>query len=333
MKNKTPILIVILTSFLLLHQSCEKTTEILDNDETSSIAYECFVNEVTEQIVITDATGQNEIVVLVYADSKSSLDQFLTSYDLSLVSDIDSYPEDVFRQTELPTEKKKARSQFNVNEEPRIYLRPIYSSLKNDETRFLVNLSKKMQKSASYIPGYPIGWITSGDFLGTVHYGHGSEYLVQWRIKLHWYSSWQYIMDGDIKSWFVYPSGAYYRGYQDIYDSYRLQMIIRPDIYQTEVNYLVAYDLEDMYGHDCAVGSYDSRNCYIGTAPTGTNAFFYTYGSGNTWAMYSPVNGNQCPLSGSVFDGANCKYVQIPNDSESFIHNNKWYIKPENVYQ
>lgn len=72
------------------------------------------------------------------------------------------------------------------------------------------------------------------------------------------------------------------------------------------------------------IGSYDGANCYIGKAPTGTQAFIY---SNNFY--YTDIN-NTCPYPGSWFDGANCFVTSIPTGTHPFIYNNSWYVKPYN---
>lgn len=71
------------------------------------------------------------------------------------------------------------------------------------------------------------------------------------------------------------------------------------------------------------IGSFDSGNCLVGQPPPNTNAFIY---AGNFY--YTPVNGNQCPHSGSWFDGANCFVMKIPAGANALISANKWYVEP-----
>tara|TARA_R110001592_G_scaffold325782_4_gene606142 strand:+ start:26397 stop:28055 length:1659 start_codon:yes stop_codon:yes gene_type:complete len=76
-------------------------------------------------------------------------------------------------------------------------------------------------------------------------------------------------------------------------------------------------------------GDFDSKNCFIATAPEGSTPFIYdtensTVNNGNFY--YTPINGNQCPLPGSYYDGNNCFVQTIPNNCIPFIHNNSFYI-------
>lgn len=56
--------------------------------------------------------------------------------------------------------------------------------------------------------------------------------------------------------------------------------------------------------------NFGSNECfYHNIAPNGTTPFIY---ADNFY--YTPVNGNQCPMVGSNFDGANCFVAPIPSD-------------------
>jgi hypothetical protein len=69
------------------------------------------------------------------------------------------------------------------------------------------------------------------------------------------------------------------------------------------------------------LGSYDGANCFIGTPPSGTNAFIFA----NNF-YYTPLPGNQCPRPGSWYDGANCFVMPIPSQTTPFIWANSWYV-------
>lgn len=329
--KKLRILIAFCLLFLFLFCKCAKDNLSPQESEKSQVCFEYFENEVKKEITVSDNTGENKAFFMVYAENKFHLENFLNSYSLNLITDPGRNYKDVFKKnTELKAAEGNQLVNFNLDESPKVYLELLYENIKAEGSCLFVEIVKSNLKSTNYIPGGLIGWTTiNGDFLGTVHRGFGSEYLVQWTYKEKWYSKLKYVEIGDVNAWFIYPSGAYYGGIKNKSDWYKLNMIIRPDYYQTEVNYIVAYDLPDMRGHDCSIGSYDTYNCYVGSPPSGSEAFVYTYqSSGNTWFMYTPVNGNQCPLPGSSFDGANCQYRQVPDGADWFLWNNKWYVKP-----
>ena len=64
-------------------------------------------------------------------------------------------------------------------------------------------------------------------------------------------------------------------------------------------------------------------NCYVGIAPSGTNAFIY-----NEIFYYTPIGCCDCPYPGSGFDGENCYLQSIPSDRIGFIYDNRWYLYP-----
>lgn len=67
-------------------------------------------------------------------------------------------------------------------------------------------------------------------------------------------------------------------------------------------------------------GWYDGANCYMGSAPSGTNAFIW-----NNNYYHSAQPGNQCPLPGTWYDGANCFVDDVPPGVTPFIWSNNWY--------
>lgn len=68
-------------------------------------------------------------------------------------------------------------------------------------------------------------------------------------------------------------------------------------------------------------GWYDGENCYMGSAPSGTQAFIW---GGNYY--YTPLGTNSCPLAGSYYDGANCFVMPVPGGVNPFISAGQhWY--------
>ncbi len=320
--------LIVLSIVVFIAQSCENETIPIENLETSTKQYEYFENEVSQELIVSDASNENTVFIKVFSDKIATIENFLTSYEFKLIVELDSDEEEIFiNRSQLNFPAEKDLSKYSMEKEPEIFIEITTANLKPGVSNFFIDINTT-KKSALYTPGYPVGYSTYDGFLGTVHKGWGSEFIIQWTYKYKWYSSLEYYEENGVNAWFIYPASLYY-GYLEE-DWYKINLIIRPDIYQTSINYRIAYSEDDMYGQTCSIiGSYDGSNCYIGSAPAGTNAFFYTYGSGNTYCMYTPVNGNQCPLSGSVYDGANCRFLQIPSGAEKFLYNNGWYVKPD----
>jgi hypothetical protein len=106
----------------------------------------------------------------------------------------------------------------------------------------------------------------------------------------------------------------------------------------------------------CPAGQYDGQNCFIGTAPAGTQPFvhngslYYTptvscpmgsFDGANCFIATPPTKpfmwsgnlyyddiGGSCPVAGSWFDGANC--FMAPAGHEPFIYNGSMYVRPDN---
>ena len=169
---------------------------------------------------------------------------------------------------------KKDLSMYSIDKEPEIFIEITTANLKPGVEKYFIDLTTT-KKSTQYIPGYPVGYSTYDGFIGTVHKGSGSEFIVQWTYKYKWYSSLKYYEDNGANAWYIYPNPAstYYGCLER--DWYKINMIIRPDINQTTINYRVAFVKDAMRGQTCSIiGSYDGSSCYIGTAPAGRNAFF-----------------------------------------------------------
>lgn len=313
----------------LIFQSCTKNNEILPIDEISNVPFVYFENEVKEELVLTDRSGENSVFLAIYAENQSRLEQFTDYYVLNLMTVVDERSENVFNSNRFKTDLyEKSQANFDVELEPKIYIEVVYENLKEDIGHYFIDVNINSDKK-SFVFGMPIGFITSNDFIGTVHLGAGSEYLIRFRYKYHWYSFWQDWTVGEINSWWVYPASLYWGSLT--LSTWKLQLVLYPDLYQTQINYRIAYQSNDMRGHACTLGNYDGANCLVGSPPSGTTAFIFTYGDNNSYFMYSPVNGNQCPLEGSGFDGANCQYLLInPLDvSDAFIYQNRWYMRSD----
>ena len=112
--------------------------------------------------------------------------------------------------------------------------------------------------------------------------------------------------------------------------SYRTGVRVTWDIRETmtQLNYYKVVWARDKYTNNtCSyIGSWDGSNCYVGTPPSGTNAFIW-----GTTFYYTPVPGattpaTKCPRPGSSFDGANCWAIPIPGGTNPFIYGNSWYV-------
>jgi hypothetical protein len=324
MKTNLYFIIIFLTVFI----SCtkERQTPPLGKSEIIKEAEGKFMKEV----MISDESGKNSAYYRIYSDSKEILEKYLESYSLILKTAIDLPIDLTSNKGTEQTLKSTDIKNFDLQSDPSVIIELVTVNLeKNIKNYYLEVQKKKLKSTADFIWGYPVSYTTTGDFIGVVHYEEGYEIAVKMNYKECWLCSWKdvYINGGNgfwvgryIGSyWLRFATGSYYKRGLTIY----------PHLYQVSTNYYIAYSADDFRGNVCSIGSWDTRNCYVGTAPTGTTAFVYPNNTGNFY--YSPVNGNQCPLPGSSFDGGNCYVTAIPNSTWGFIWNNSWYVKSDKI--
>ncbi|MDX9942427.1 MAG: hypothetical protein RBS53_09415 [Bacteroidales bacterium] len=91
--------------------------------------------------------------------------------------------------------------------------------------------------------------------------------------------------------------------------------------------YLAVYKKDDYRGRDCTIGTFDTRNCYVATAPVGTTAFVFPDKFGHLYHTHLPGN-DPCPLPGSASDGHNCWVAAIPNGTSGFVIGRNLYVRP-----
>jgi len=71
-------------------------------------------------------------------------------------------------------------------------------------------------------------------------------------------------------------------------------------------------------------GDWDTRNCFVFAAPSGSEAFLY----GNGLYVTSPNGqGSGCP-AGTSWDTKNCKVGDLPPGRTAFVYDNKLYLEP-----
>ena len=67
-------------------------------------------------------------------------------------------------------------------------------------------------------------------------------------------------------------------------------------------------------------GSFDGQNCFIASAPTGTNAFH-----NEQYFLNTPLTGGACPYPNSISTSQGCRVFEISQYAIPFIYNNGWY--------
>jgi hypothetical protein len=310
-------------SIIIIFFSCTKEDQKLNmKNSDASIGTE---GKFVKEIVVYDENLENSAYFRISSDTEQFLNDYLNSFTLTLRTDNNFIPDLKLDENKNGSVDPEKRDNYNLSSEPMVIVELITANLNNDVTNYYLELQSNQLRSTDWVMGTPVGYITSNNFIGVVHYEEGYEILVQKRYKDHWYSSWKNYGS-------TYWVGKYYLQYWLYYnlgDYYRRGLVVYPCLYQQYTNYFIAYSNEEFRGNECAIGSWDNRNCCVGTPPSGTTAFMYPNNHGNFY--YTPVNGNQCPRPGSYFDGNNCFVISIPSSTWGFIYNNKWYVKGEKI--
>ncbi|MCK4662325.1 MAG: hypothetical protein KAT68_05635 [Bacteroidales bacterium] len=333
MKKLLPL---ILGLFLFSLISCEKEEtndeQIIANQGISNALVESE-GIFKEDIVVTDISGENSIFLTIYSDDKELLSEYLEMNKFELLINKDDVTElKEINSTAYNNTKKSGSEEYNMDEEPKIFVDLITANLKENVSSYSLEIQNDQTKSTKDVYGYPVAYTTKDPFIGVVHKGWGYSFIVQFKYKKkNWLSKWTtYEKPDGSNAWFVHPSGQYYYCQGDNFNVYKRMLYIRRNYYQKIINYRIAYKREDFRGHHCTIGTYDTENCYVGTPPSGTDAFMYPNDRGHFY--YTPVNGNQCPRPGSWFDQYNCYVMDIPNSCVGFIYHNKWYVKSDIIY-
>lgn len=316
--------------------SCEKNDVIAPDVTESDISKSSTYSDglFRKEIVVQDISGKNKAFYAIHSDDQALLSDYFLNNEFTLMIN-EGNVEWSKQNFETSQNQVKADSdRFNLKQEPKIFVELIRTNLQKDVQEYSLHIVGKNLKSTTYVAGYPVAYTTTNNFIGAVHDGSGSEFIAKLEYKAYWYTiNWTYVEIGGVSSWTIDPDIFYHIGLDEDWDVYKRGIVIYPDYYQQGVNYHIAYSANDFKSRTCAVGTYDYNNygeCYVGTAPVGTTAFFYGTGS-NRYAYYTPVSGNNCPLSGSVFDGLNCRYVSIPVGCTTYVWQRNWLVESEDI--
>jgi hypothetical protein len=318
--------------FIVFFISCEKeqtNNELADFDLVSQIENE---GKFKEEIVVFDESGRNQAFYAIYSDDKILLAEYLKKHEFTLkINELNVEETQVSNFNNYNDYLKSGKNDFDLTQEPKIIVELVTTNLQDNVKSYSLEINGINLKSANdFIFGYPVGYTTSNDFIGAVHRGYGYEFVVRFSYKTGWLSSWKDFVVNGGNAWFVYPSNEYYISLGESYDFYKRRIIIYPHYYQSSTNYHIAYVRNDYRSRTCEIGTYDYNvygECYVGTAPVGTTAFIWGPNENQLSFYYTPVNGNQCPMAGSSFDGANCYVMAIPAGCEPYIWGRSWLVK------
>ncbi|WP_107038545.1 hypothetical protein [Brumimicrobium mesophilum] len=316
--------------------SCQKQELIPKNsNETKGISNyeESKTRNFKHELVIYDDDNKSYIMIALHADDLDVINEFnknnriiINPSNTNIEKGVNSIIDN--KQELLNNHEVKDDFQGTENQESSLVIEVIKHNFNTTKKHFTLGI-ESTNNTKSFVPGISITWTANTNtqtHIGAIHNGTGYNNLVRFRYKSGLNLSWKHLSSGGFNAWYITPgSSSYFRYWWYEYSNPRkVEMIVQSDNRQTGINYYVIYSLDanNAYSKECPIGNYNNNNyaeCYYGTVPVGTNAFDFNYGgSGGTWFLYTPINGNVCPWLpevGSGFDGAHCKVVKIPNDA------------------
>jgi len=326
---------VVLTVF----NSCKKDETLTKKELPVSVSskYEPEFGKFTEEIIVYDSTGENSLFIALHANKDEYIKDYLTNFKLVLV------PGPNWQNPMLKSGNLQEKERFsNTSEIPKLTLEQkvtvefLAYNLKDNNSNYGLSVIKIIPKNGNRLKSGVVtkllynSFVTTSSFIGVVHKGYGwdgnnYDLMTFFSKKDCWLCGWD-----DLGSRLLIGDHPYeYYEYVEDYsgDAYKLAVGVYFDSRETNGDCLYITDVKSNFrGQNCSIGSYDYGNCFVGTPPSGTTAFC---SSGQFY--YTPINGNQCPLSGSEFDGANCWVMTYPTDSEPFIWSNNWYVKTDRI--
>jgi hypothetical protein len=320
--------------------SCSSEEEIISevkmNDEISDSKIE-WEGEYKKDIIVEDEKGINQVFYTLYSNEEGFIADFLDNNTLTIKVNTNDYSR--AKQSELEPYKplKSNGNEYDLDASPLLTIELVSTNLKSDVTDYSLEVETKKLKSANFaFSTWPVSYTTKNDFIGIVHRGTGYEFVTKYRYKKNWISSWREVeVDGGVNAWFVTPYSSYYGSFSS--GDYRKRAVV---VYshrdQNGVNYHIAYSNEDFRSRICEIGTYDYNGygeCYVGSSPEGTTAFVYGDDENSLNFYYTPINGDECPMEGSSFDGANCFVMDVPAGCEPYTWRRNWLVKSKKLYE
>lgn len=323
---------VFLLALIVLAFSCKKEGKITPNVNNISVYHDEF-GTFKKELLVYDQSGQNSILLLIHSDINGAIEYYLDHNKLKLMLEVDNKDNNLKSAMVRNIDSDNATKATIPDEilKRQVSVELITENIKENVKNYYLSVkSKDNQLKVDFIfdANYCISYRTTGDFLGVSNFGAFSSedkymiycYLEKTNSALSgWNVLWQGFLQGDVVD-------SYYWAHIDYTSTgnpyYKILTLLYTDPRVPSYNFLIAYSKSSFYGHSCTIGSYDSRNCYVGAAPTGTNAFInYNPVNGDVYLYYTPLPGNVCPI-GLGFDGQNCAFQKVPSNCVPFISSN-----------
>jgi hypothetical protein len=285
-----------------------------------------------KEITLSDESGRNTLFLAVYSNKQEALDNYLKNTELKLVIAKEEEIAQLKKQG-LDQQRNSQSEEHNAEEETNIdgvTVETINSNIEENVTGYYIDAKVKSSSRTFEDGGSKVEYIDESDWIGVVHTGGIYDIGVLFRYKPNailspWRDYGKTLLSGLSKI----PTE--YSAYLYAPKSNRISAVVALDKRQATITYKVYYDLNQYRGRDCRYGgTYDGES--MGTAPAGTTAFIWSSNPSNPHLYYTPLNGNQCPLPQSGFDGANCHITNpllqgLSVDWDApFIWNNRWYL-------
>lgn len=322
---------------------CQKEEAITKKELPDlSSKYEPEFGKFKEEIIVYDTSGENSLFVALHADKPEYIKDYLKNFKLELVNS-PNWSNTYLKSGKL-TEKKQTNSLTEIPKEEidrKVTVEFLAYNLKDVNNSFSLSISKikhvndNMLKSGDFLYGQYVDFVTTESFLGVVHRGYGwdgNDYdlMTFFSKKDCWLCGWDFLGSRLLIGDHPYEYYEYVEDYSG--NAYKLGVGVYFDSRETDGACLFITDIKENFrGQNCSIGSYDTANCYVGTAPTGTNAFInYNPSNGDVYFYYTPLPGNVCPV-GLGFDGVNYAYQKVPTNCDPFILSNNWYVKPDKI--
>ena len=335
--------LIAIIAFSMSMFSCKKEKQNLITEV--SPPYEQLIDgKFTKELMITSENGKSTVFMNITSEDKASVDEFLSIHELYVRSESTDINELISENQKNSYKKSEDSIVKDINVKKMVTFEIIASNIEEGKNNFSIEVKTKENSSKKsglrttddvFQPVYGTRWETTEGFLGVVNYIDNYDLQVRRGMLHYWYTiGWtEDQIYTRVTNETYNPYLPYFAWVCRPSDYYKMSLTVIPDQragYYNPTQYKIVYNISDFRGRQCSNKLntfFDGRNCFLGAAPTGTNAFMYPTNTGNFY--YTPVNGNQCPSPGSYFDGANCFVAKIPSTTKGFVYDNKWYVLPE----
>lgn len=226
---------LIVSLFAVLFLSCQKEENLMLEDVNTEQTL-VLPSKIKKEITITDKTGNNSVIMAIYADEEKFMDDFVNGNDFKLL--INEHDTKQMKSTANAygvSTNNYDSGDFNLKEQPKIHIEFVTENLEKNVRAYSVDIQKN--KTKSFIVGYPISKESTRSFLGVVHKGWGYEFLTKLYFKKYFYSiGWKSINDGVVNAWLL-DGVQNHIHVNPGFDVHKKLIVLYPHSYQNGKNY------------------------------------------------------------------------------------------------